>query len=68
MSLRSRLWDGLNSSILVIPDSTGLQEDLRRFRLAQIEHCANHDSRDIGTAEPVLGPKDKLSTPLQLPW
>ena len=58
MSLRSRLWD----------DSTGLQEDLRRFRLAQIEHCANHDSRDIGTAEPVLGPKDKLSTPLQLPW
>jgi len=23
---------------------------------------------DIGTAEPVLGPKSKLSTPLQLPW
>ncbi|KAF2429514.1 NAD(P)-binding protein [Tothia fuscella] len=23
---------------------------------------------DIGTAEPVLGPKEKLSTPLQLPW
>lgn len=23
---------------------------------------------DIGTAELVLGPKDTLSTPLQLPW
>ena len=23
---------------------------------------------DIGTAEPVLGVKDKLPTPLQLPW
>lgn len=23
---------------------------------------------DIGTAEDVLGPKDQLSTPLQLPW
>jgi hypothetical protein len=27
--------------------------------------CGNSD---IGTAEPVLGAKDKLSTPLQLPW
>jgi NAD(P)-dependent dehydrogenase (short-subunit alcohol dehydrogenase family) len=26
------------------------------------------DHRDIGTAEHVLGPKNKLSTPLQLPW
>ncbi|KXT14010.1 hypothetical protein AC579_8865 [Pseudocercospora musae] len=24
--------------------------------------------RDIGTAEPILGPKDKLPTPLKLPW
>ncbi|KAF2271871.1 NAD(P)-binding protein [Westerdykella ornata] len=25
-------------------------------------------ARDIGTAEPVLGPKEKLPTPLRLPW
>ncbi|KAF1829474.1 NAD(P)-binding protein [Decorospora gaudefroyi] len=32
------------------------------------EFWAPRGPGDIGTAEPVLGPKDTLSTPLQLPW
>lgn len=31
-------------------------------------YWAPRGPKDIGTAEPVLGPKEKLSTPLQLPW
>jgi len=31
-------------------------------------YWAPRGAADIGTAEPVLGPKEKLSTPLQLPW
>ncbi|KAK4998637.1 hypothetical protein LTR66_002174 [Elasticomyces elasticus] len=32
------------------------------------EYWAPRGPADIGTAEAVLGPKDKLPTPLQLPW
>lgn len=32
------------------------------------QYWAPRGAGDIGTAEPVLGPKDKLPTPLQLPW
>jgi len=32
------------------------------------EYWAPRGPRDIGTAEPVLGSKNKLPTPLQLPW
>ncbi|KAH6644794.1 hypothetical protein C7974DRAFT_300360 [Boeremia exigua] len=32
------------------------------------EYWAPRGPRDIGTAEAVLGPAEKLSTPLQLPW
>ncbi|KAF2008931.1 NAD(P)-binding protein [Aaosphaeria arxii CBS 175.79] len=32
------------------------------------EYWAPRGAADIGTAEPVLGPKDKLPIPLQLPW
>jgi NAD(P)-dependent dehydrogenase (short-subunit alcohol dehydrogenase family) len=32
------------------------------------QYWAPRGPGDIGTAEPVLGPKNKLSTPLQLPW
>ncbi|KAF1952131.1 NAD(P)-binding protein [Byssothecium circinans] len=32
------------------------------------EYWAPRGAADIGTAEPVLGPKDKLPTPLRLPW
>jgi len=32
------------------------------------EFWAPRGPSDIGTADKVLGPKDKLSTPLQLPW
>ncbi|KAH7128455.1 hypothetical protein B0J11DRAFT_525007 [Dendryphion nanum] len=32
------------------------------------EYWAPRGPADIGTAEPVLGPKNKLSTPLKLPW
>lgn len=35
---------------------------IRESRLKADKHS------DIGTAEPVLGAKDKLPTPLQLPW
>ncbi|KAH0124200.1 hypothetical protein KCU67_g17752, partial [Aureobasidium melanogenum] len=31
------------------------------------QYWAPRGPGDIGTAEPVLGPKDQLSTPLQLP-
>ncbi|KAF2265209.1 NAD(P)-binding protein [Lojkania enalia] len=32
------------------------------------QYWAPRGPSDIGTAEPVLGPKDKLPAPLQLPW
>lgn len=32
------------------------------------QYWAPRGPADIGTAEAVLGPKDKLATPLQLPW
>ncbi|EMD00204.1 hypothetical protein BAUCODRAFT_369408 [Baudoinia panamericana UAMH 10762] len=32
------------------------------------QYWAPRGAADIGTAESVLGPKDKLPTPLQLPW
>lgn len=32
------------------------------------QYWAPRGPGDIGTAEHVLGPKDQLSTPLQLPW
>ncbi|KAF2683817.1 NAD(P)-binding protein [Lentithecium fluviatile CBS 122367] len=32
------------------------------------QYWAPRGAADIGTAEPVLGPKDTLPTPLQLPW
>lgn len=32
------------------------------------EYWAPRGAADIGTAEPVLGPRDKLLTPLKLPW
>ncbi|KAF2845210.1 NAD(P)-binding protein [Plenodomus tracheiphilus IPT5] len=32
------------------------------------QYWAPRGAGDIGTAEAVLGPKDKLATPLQLPW
>ena len=32
------------------------------------QYWAPRGPADIGTAEPVLGPKNKLPTPLQLPW
>ena len=32
------------------------------------EYWAPRGPGDIGTAENVLGPKDKLPAPLQLPW
>ncbi|KAF2827950.1 NAD(P)-binding protein [Ophiobolus disseminans] len=32
------------------------------------QYWAPRGPTDIGTAEPVLGPKNKLSTPLRLPW
>ena len=38
------------------------------FRKFDIMSKADVFRSDIGTAEPVLGPKEKLSTPLQLPW
>lgn len=66
----SRSASGSMGLISARPASFGLQGDLgmspcpliRRFRIILII------IRDIGTAEPTMGPKDKLPTPLQLPW
>ncbi|KAJ4985778.1 oxidoreductase [Stagonosporopsis vannaccii] len=55
----------------VTPDvaAKSLAEWIETFDISRTgEYWAPRGPRDIGTAEPVLGPVDKLSTPLQLPW
>ncbi|KAF1923491.1 oxidoreductase [Didymella exigua CBS 183.55] len=55
----------------VMPDvaAKSLAEWIETFDISKTgEYWAPRGPRDIGTAEPVLGPVDKLPTPLQLPW
>ncbi|KAJ4376800.1 hypothetical protein N0V86_006918 [Didymella sp. IMI 355093] len=55
----------------VTPDvaAKSLAEWIETFDLSKTgEYWAPRGPGDIGTAEPVLGPTDKLPTPLQLPW
>lgn len=55
----------------VTPDvaAKSLVEWIDTFDISKTgQYWAPRGPGDIGTAEPVLGPKDKLSTPLQLPW
>lgn len=55
----------------VTPDESAksLREWVETFDISKTgTHWASRGPGDIGTAEHVLGPKDKLATPLQLPW
>ncbi|KAJ4335193.1 hypothetical protein N0V87_006347 [Didymella glomerata] len=55
----------------VTPDvaAKSLAEWIETFDISKTgEYWAPRGPGDIGTAEPVLGPTDKLPTPLQLPW
>ncbi|KAF1347389.1 NAD(P)-binding protein [Lizonia empirigonia] len=55
----------------VTPDvaAKSLVEWIETFDISKTgEYWAPRGPGDIGTAEPVLGPKDTLRTPLQLPW
>lgn len=55
----------------VTPDvaAKSLVEWISTFDISKTgEYWAPRGPGDIGTAEPVLGPTEKLSTPLQLPW
>ncbi|OAL56252.1 NAD(P)-binding protein [Pyrenochaeta sp. DS3sAY3a] len=55
----------------VTPDvaAESLVEWIETFDISKTgQYWAPRGPADIGTAEPVLGPKDKLPTPLQLPW
>ncbi|KAF2787625.1 NAD(P)-binding protein [Melanomma pulvis-pyrius CBS 109.77] len=63
-----KFWDDGGA---VTPDvaAESLIEWIQTFDISKTgQYWAPRGPRDIGTAEPVLGPKDKLSTPLQLPW
>ncbi|KAL1594071.1 hypothetical protein SLS59_009102 [Nothophoma quercina] len=55
----------------VTPDvaAKSLAEWIQTFNISKTgEYWAPRGPSDIGTAEVVLGPTDKLPTPLQLPW
>ncbi|CAK3971816.1 NAD(P)-binding [Lecanosticta acicola] len=63
-----KFWDAGGA---VTPDvaAKSLVEWVETFDISKSgQYWAPRGAADIGTAEPVLGPKDKLSTPLQLPW
>ncbi|OJD35674.1 short chain dehydrogenase reductase family superfamily [Diplodia corticola] len=63
-----KFWDDGGA---VTPDEAAqsLAEWIDTFDISKTgEYWAPRGPGDIGTAEPVLGSKDKLSTPLQLPW
>ncbi|KAK4496945.1 hypothetical protein PRZ48_011394 [Zasmidium cellare] len=63
-----KFWDAGGA---VTPDvSAGsLIEWIETFDISKTgEYWAPRGPGDIGTAEPTMGPKDKLPTPLQLPW
>ncbi|KAH7071729.1 hypothetical protein FB567DRAFT_584355 [Paraphoma chrysanthemicola] len=55
----------------VTPDvaAKSLIEWIETFDISKTgQYWAPRGAADIGTAEPILGPKDKLPVPLQLPW
>ncbi|KAF7193215.1 putative oxidoreductase [Pseudocercospora fuligena] len=63
-----KFWDAGGA---VTPDESAksLKDWIETFDFSKTgEYWAPRGPGDIGTAEPVLGPKDKLPTPLQLPW
>ncbi|KAF2466274.1 NAD(P)-binding protein [Lindgomyces ingoldianus] len=63
-----KFWDAGNA---VTPDvaAKSLIEWIQTFDISKTgQYWAPRGAVDIGTAEPVLGPKEKLPTPLQLPW
>ncbi|OAL05102.1 NAD(P)-binding protein [Phaeosphaeriaceae sp. SRC1lsM3a] len=63
-----KFWDDGGA---VTPDvaAKSLVEWIETFDISKTgQYWAPRGPGDIGTAEPVLGDKSKLSTPLQLPW
>ncbi|PVH92314.1 NAD(P)-binding protein [Periconia macrospinosa] len=63
-----KFWDNGGA---VTPDvaAKSLADWIETFDISKTgQYWAPRGAADIGTAEPVLGPKDKLPTPLQLPW
>jgi NAD(P)-dependent dehydrogenase (short-subunit alcohol dehydrogenase family) len=63
-----KFWDAGGA---VTPDvaAKSLTEWIETFDISKTgQYWAPRGPADIGTAEPVLGPKDTLPTPLQLPW
>ncbi|KAH7066981.1 hypothetical protein BKA63DRAFT_132208 [Paraphoma chrysanthemicola] len=63
-----KFWDDGGA---VTPDvaAKSLIEWIETFDISKTgQYWAPRGAADIGTAEPVLGPKDKLPVPLQLPW
>jgi len=63
-----KFWDNGGA---VTPDvaAKSLMEWVGTFDISKTgQYWAPRGPGDIGTAEAVLGPKDKLATPLQLPW
>lgn len=58
-------------SVAVYPNEAAksLIDFIETFDMSKTgQFWAPRGANDIGTAEEVLGPKDKLPTPLQLPW
>ncbi|KAF2649821.1 NAD(P)-binding protein [Lophiostoma macrostomum CBS 122681] len=63
-----KFWDAGGA---VTPDvaAKSLIEWIETFDISKTgQYWAPRGPGDIGTAEPVLGPKNELPTPLQLPW
>jgi len=63
-----KFWDDGGA---VTPDvaANSLVEWIKTFDISKTgQYWAPRGPADIGTAGPVLGPKNKLPTPLQLPW
>ncbi|CAI6336277.1 unnamed protein product [Periconia digitata] len=63
-----KFWDDGGA---VTPDvaAKSLAEWIGTFDISKTgQYWAPRGAADIGTAEPILGPKEKLPVPLQLPW
>ena len=64
-------WWWLKAFLAVTPDEAAksLIKWTETFDISKTgEYWAPRGPRDIGTADVTMGPKDKLPTPLQLPW
>ncbi|KAF2170583.1 hypothetical protein M409DRAFT_64269 [Zasmidium cellare ATCC 36951] len=63
-----KFWD-VGGAVTPDVSAGSLVEWIETFDISKTgQYWAPRGPGDIGTAEPTLGPKDKLPTPLQLPW